>query len=323
MSLLKPQKVYVDESSGNGKRFFNVETKNLVISLWLQTFFKHCLGEGDKILVSTLLSIGDQGVYAVVVNYGSLVARLIFLPIEESLRNFFSKLLSATDLSPTDANLSVTVISTILRLYSYLGIFAVIFGPLCSPFLLKFLVSSLWFSTDAPKVLATYTCYVPFLAFNGVLEAFVQSVATASDIKHQGSVMILFSLSFAVAAYLLMVVHSLGATGLVYALMINMTMRIIWSVRWIESYFQEHTSLVLNDSWYWLRIACPRKLVFLCSALSVGVSYLYIGTVTTMIDLLKQCVVAGLLGLALMYSERGLLKNLNVIKQKKLKKKIN
>ena len=49
-----------------------------------QSLVKHFLTEGDKFLVSRLSPLADQGGYAVAANYGSLVARIVFQPIEET-----------------------------------------------------------------------------------------------------------------------------------------------------------------------------------------------------------------------------------------------
>ncbi|KAH8981677.1 hypothetical protein EDB86DRAFT_2931631, partial [Lactarius hatsudake] len=43
------------------------------------------LTEGDKLLISRLSPLADQGGYAIASNYGSLVARVVFQPIEESV----------------------------------------------------------------------------------------------------------------------------------------------------------------------------------------------------------------------------------------------
>lgn len=40
-----------------------------------------------------VLSFGEQGVYDIVNNLGSMVARFLFLPIEESFYVFFAKVL--------------------------------------------------------------------------------------------------------------------------------------------------------------------------------------------------------------------------------------
>lgn len=119
-------------------------------------------------------------------------------------------------------------------------LFCLTFGPVVAAYLLQFLVSKVWYAqTDAAVVLATYACYIPFLAMNGALEAFVQSVATPADIKHQSSVMLIFSLSFSAAACLLMRPLGLGAQGLVLANMFNMAQRIGWCLMWIESYYKK------------------------------------------------------------------------------------
>lgn len=233
--LTYPRGVWTEGDSST-KIYFAPETKTLAASIWLHTLFKHCLTKGDQFLISLLLPIADQGVYAVVLNYGSLVARLVFLPIEEALRNFFSKLL-ATPAERKSMELSVSVLSIILRLYIYLSIFAVAFGPMVSSYVLQFLVSKAWLDTEAPVVLATYTCYIPFLAINGALESFVQSVATPADIKKQSSALFAFSLTFASAAYFLMRPFELGSKGLVLANMFNMAQRIGWCIMWIEEYY--------------------------------------------------------------------------------------
>jgi oligosaccharide translocation protein RFT1 len=349
--VIYPQAIWTEESHGQQKKiYFNQDTMILATGIWIQTFFKHLLTEGDKLLVSFVLPITDQGVYALVANYGSLAARLCFLPIEEALRGFFSKLLAASaddeqesstepsqpptppttspmssssspiptssgtpsgTPSPTtnkvsDTNLSITVLSIVLRLYIYLGILACIFGPLCAGYLLSYMVSSMWFATDAPKVLATYACYIPFLALNGCLEAFVQSVATVEDIKRQSSVMVVFSVSFAVAGYILMVILHLGAQGLVYANMFNMALRIVWCTQYIEGYYRhQQTKLMTLESWAWLRPACPNRYVMTMSVAVAGAAW-RIGWVQSLHALLKQGALAGILVATMAFYEREL-----------------
>ena len=54
---------------------------------------KHAITEGDKIALTALgADPAILGAYAVAHNYGSLVARLAFVPIEESLRLVFGQL---------------------------------------------------------------------------------------------------------------------------------------------------------------------------------------------------------------------------------------
>ena len=53
--------------------------------------------------VFSVVSFGEQGVYDVVNNLGSLVARFLFLPVEESFYIYFSTLLSREEGSTSTA----------------------------------------------------------------------------------------------------------------------------------------------------------------------------------------------------------------------------
>lgn len=324
---LFPRPVWHQESTLDMKSYLNSDTRVLARSIWLQTIFKHCLSEGDKFLISWLLPMADQGVYAVVGNYGSLVARLVFFPIEETLRNIFSKIMS---LEKPDFAHSITVLSTLLRFYIYLALFAVTFAPVVAGYLLSFLVSNVWLETDAPVVFAAYAGYIPFLAINGALEAFVQSVATPDQIRRQASVMAIFSATFALAAYVLMKPSNLGATGLVFANMFNMAQRIGWCIMWIETYYQKHTGTGekgkdLNDStadekkekkkngkskdindntkkWKWLLLSVPSPVVLVPSILAMAAAWFGIGHVDTFRKMIYQVMLAivlmGFVGIA-------------------------
>ena len=67
----------------------------LTWSFFKQSFLKQILTEGERYVMTFLnvLSFGDQGIYDIVNNLGSMVARFIFLPIEESFYVFFAKVL--------------------------------------------------------------------------------------------------------------------------------------------------------------------------------------------------------------------------------------
>ncbi|XP_057342497.1 protein RFT1 homolog isoform X8 [Manis pentadactyla] len=93
-------------SIGRGRAFLNWKEAKLTWSFFKQSFLKQILTEGERYVMTFLnvLNFGDQGkmkfcsglikgVYDVVNNLGSLVARLIFQPIEESFYIFFAKVL--------------------------------------------------------------------------------------------------------------------------------------------------------------------------------------------------------------------------------------
>lgn len=67
----------------------------LTWSFFKQSFLKQILTEGERYVMTFLsvLSFGEQGVYDIVNNLGSMVARFLFLPLEESFYVFFAKVL--------------------------------------------------------------------------------------------------------------------------------------------------------------------------------------------------------------------------------------
>ena len=63
------------------------------VSFFFQGIYKHILTEGEKfILFAFVSSLSDQGVFGLVSNLGSIVARLLLQPVEETSFAIFSKL---------------------------------------------------------------------------------------------------------------------------------------------------------------------------------------------------------------------------------------
>jgi oligosaccharide translocation protein RFT1 len=211
-------------------------------SLFQQSIVKHVLTQGDTFLIASLASQTAQGVYTLANNYGGLVARLVLQPIEESSRNYFGKLLSSVDGSPSkDLIMKARKnLHTLLRSYILLSVCVLAIGPKVAPLLLKIVAGSAWIHSGAGHVLATYCFYIPLLAINGLTEAFVSSVATKSEVNRQSLWMLAFSAGFAGAAYVFLRVLDLGAEGLVWANTLNMVFRIAWSTAFIASYMKRH-----------------------------------------------------------------------------------
>ncbi|KAI0120949.1 oligosaccharide translocation protein RFT1, variant [Xylariales sp. AK1849] len=246
-------------SNGYTLGYFYTPTLQLASSLTAQSFVKHILTQGDTFLVSVLSSPQSQGVYALANNYGSLLARLLFQPVEESSRNYFSKLLStsaSTTITTTTSTgrdetaqlgLSREVLTkaksdlqTLFRSYILLSTLILTLGPFGAPLLVQIIAGRSWAASGAGGVLARYCLYIPLLALNGISEAFVSSVATKSQVHAQSLWMGAFSVAFGVAGFVFLRVLDLGAAGLVYANGINMLCRIVWSGRFIRGYFRDH-----------------------------------------------------------------------------------
>ena len=206
--------------------------------MYAQSVFKHLLTQGDALLIALFTTLSSQGVYALASNYGSLLARMLFQPIEESSRSLFGRLLSA-DKSAESSRSAYTYLTNALRLYALLSAVIVFLGPALAPLLLTRIAGPAWSNTSAPKVLSVYCYYIPLLAINGILEAFVSAVSTPSQLQVQSAWMLGFSAGFAATGYLLLSVYDLGAKGLVAANAVNMAMRIVWSWSFVRQFFRE------------------------------------------------------------------------------------
>lgn len=209
-------------------------------TLYGQNVFNQLLTYGDGYLIATFASLPSQGAYALASNYGGLLARIILQPIEESSRSLFGRLPASQPLSKSKDNAVLaqakTHLTTLLRLYLLLSIFATCLGPPLAPIFLRLVAGSRWTHTEAPGVLATYCYYIPLLAINGILEAFVSVVATDPQITRQTVWKVAFFAAFTGTGFLVLRVLELGAMGLVLANAVTMGLRIWWSWDFVQGY---------------------------------------------------------------------------------------
>ena len=125
-----------------------------------------------------------------------MVARIVFQPIEEMCRVYFSKVLSG----PTSQESSATAgtsdnlaalsqasgaVASLLSVQIAFSMLVVAFGSSYLPIVLQLLLPAQYISTSAPEVLSAWIWYIPVLALNGGLEAFYSSVATPQDLRTQ------------------------------------------------------------------------------------------------------------------------------------------
>ncbi|GAB1298665.1 Protein RFT1 homolog [Apodemus speciosus] len=114
--------------------FVNWKEARLTWSFFKQSFLKQILTEGERYVMTFLnvLNFGDQGVYDIVNNLGSLVARLIFQPIEESFYIFFAKVLErekdASLQKQDDVAVAAAVLESLLKLALLTGLTITVFG---------------------------------------------------------------------------------------------------------------------------------------------------------------------------------------------------
>lgn len=207
-------------------------------SLGVQMVFKHLLTEGDTLLVSYLFSVSEQGAYSVISNYGSLLARLLFQPIEETLRVSLTKLLANKEASFKSS-------------YEFMEILVIFYANLCSLVVLggfsngSFLIRSIlgdnksWQKSDVFAMFPYYILYIPFMAFNGIFEAFFSSASSHKQINHFSVFMSILSVAVLGLLYYLIGELKLGILGLILSNIVNMSLRIIYCGVCMISYYKE------------------------------------------------------------------------------------
>ncbi|KIM40692.1 hypothetical protein M413DRAFT_72866 [Hebeloma cylindrosporum] len=244
-----PNLRYLNRNAAGG--YFDTEIMQLSFTMTLQSLVKHFLTEGDKMILSSFSPLRDQGGYALAVNYGSLIARIVFQPIEETLRVFFSRILGGTAQKKASGSRraslaqSAAMLQSLLSIQLSLSVILVIFGSASLPILLPLLLPKQYLSTSAPQVLGAWIWYIPVLAVNGGLEAFLSSVATPKDLNNQSRWMIGFSAIYigsAISFYAL----GLGDASLVYANIVNLSARIVYSLRYATNFFNEPKATVFR-----------------------------------------------------------------------------
>lgn len=226
--------------------YFYRPTLQLASSMMAQSIVKHILTQGDTFLVSILSTPTAQGVYALANNYGGLLARLVFQPIEESSRSYFSRLLAPSTVAAdkqskpaaSPAHTALQSLQSLLKSYLLLSLAITALGPAASGPLLALVAGPRWADSGAAACLAAYMWYVPLLAVNGVAEAFVASIASEAEVHRQSAWMGVFSVVFGLAGFVFLRVLEWGAVGLVVANGINMACRIVWCVGFISVYFK-------------------------------------------------------------------------------------
>lgn len=226
---------------------FPIPLLRLTASLSVQSALKYVLTQGDSLLITRLASLTDQGAFALASNYGGLLARMLFQPIEESSRTLFAKLCADVPVSPAERSeaqsqglvKAAKILRIILRLYAMLSLFAVILGPKMAPLLLEIVAGKKWAHTSASEVLSFYCFYIPFLAVNGVTEAFVAATASNTQLYGQSLSMGGFFACFAVSAWYFISHLGWGASGVIAANGVNMGLRIAYNMWFITRFFKQ------------------------------------------------------------------------------------
>ncbi|SNX82089.1 related to nuclear division protein Rft1 [Melanopsichium pennsylvanicum] len=253
LDLYVPRSETVAQDGKQKVIWVDKKTISLCATMAQQGLLKHGLTEADKFAVARFANLEDQGGYALASNYGSLVARILFQPVEETARIVFSSELAAIDQNYASSPVKIPVatfervvnmLSALFKLHILLGLLLTTFGgPLSTP-LLYIMAGPQWaLNTSAPAILAAYTFYLPIMGINGIVEGFVQSVASEAQIKKYSRVLVGASVGFVgVLAGINTVVDKeksiLAKTGLVWANALSLCVRAWWCWRFLITYFE-------------------------------------------------------------------------------------
>ncbi|XP_068747153.1 man(5)GlcNAc(2)-PP-dolichol translocation protein RFT1-like isoform X2 [Montipora capricornis] len=117
-----------------GKSFISWGLANLTWSFFKQSFLKKILTEGERYIMTLfkVLTFSQQGIYDVINNLGSLVARCVFMPIEESYYTFFAHTLvrgsSADQQAEKSAKTASETLEVVLKFVVLVGMTFLVFG---------------------------------------------------------------------------------------------------------------------------------------------------------------------------------------------------
>ena len=202
-----------------------VATSKALVVISILKFF---LSEGEKLTITYLdIDKKEQGIYALVSNLGSIVCRLVFLPIEEITHNLFTK-----DLQREEA---IEAIRWVFGLMWTVGLLGVCYGIHFSDLCIQLLYGSDWASIGTGSTLAVYSVYICVMAINGISEAIVFAKATQKELYLKQYWMLLLSLAFLGLTYLL---SNLGAQGMIYSNIVVMSLRIALSWKYLHEHFK-------------------------------------------------------------------------------------
>jgi oligosaccharide translocation protein RFT1 len=197
------------------------------------------------------------------------VARILFQPIEETARVFFSKTLSSsTATTKNDLSTAAQILLSLLLLFTHLLFLLVTFGPPYLPLVISILLPPRYHATSAPLILRTYIYYIPTMAFNGLLEAFLASTSTSADLRTQSRWMVIFSVVFVVTAVALSKGLHWGDAGLVWANVVNLGLRALYAWIFARTFYVRRGA---GELVRWRR-TCPPLPVFTVFAVAAVVT---------------------------------------------------
>ena len=93
-----------------------------------------------------------------------------------------------------------------------------------------------YLQTSAPRILSAFRFYLPAMAYNGVLEAFLASVCTPADLRSQSRMMAIASAALVATALAGARLFNAGDVALVWANTVSMAVRALYAWRFARMF---------------------------------------------------------------------------------------
>ncbi|XP_043266072.1 protein RFT1 homolog [Colletes gigas] len=220
--------------------------KKLTILTWSffrQGILKQILTEGERLIMTVMpvLTFTEQGTYEIVNNLGSLAARFIFRPIEESGYFYFTQMIKRdkqiNDQNPVKIQESVNVLAHLCSAVLSIGLVVLVFGQSYSSTLL-WLYGGTKLTSHLPILLMRAHCLaILLLGINGVTECYTNATADSATINKSNLIMIYESIAFLGASYLFAIWF--GPVGFILGNCVNMSLRIFHSTVFINRRYKD------------------------------------------------------------------------------------
>uniref|UniRef100_A0A8D9AHU3 Protein RFT1 homolog n=2 Tax=Cacopsylla melanoneura TaxID=428564 RepID=A0A8D9AHU3_9HEMI len=217
----------------------------LTWSFMKQGLLKQLLTDGERYVMTVfpLLSFAEQGTFDVVNNLGSLAARFLFRPIEESCYFYFSQVVQRDvpikNQNQTSMQEAARVLEQVLHCVTSLGLVVLVFGQSYARLLLLLYGGqSLAVSAGlATLLLRTHCLAVLFLAVNGTTECYALATMDTYQIDRYNKTMVYLSIAFLGTNWLF--TRLLGSVGFILANCCNMGTRIVQATRFIRFRYKD------------------------------------------------------------------------------------
>lgn len=220
-----------------------------------QVFLKYLLSQGDMWILSLLAPLQDQGVYAVVSNYGSLICRILLQPMEEATLAFISGSISKEALQRVKGHCprekrreAFEYLAAVLKLDLLLSVGVLVYGPALARPLIAGVLGTRWLASEMPEALIAYCFLIPVMAFSGILEAFVNATLESSDRSHYRKGTLLTTLVFVLISVVL--TRAFGSVGLIVGNIANFGMRASYGSWYLHRYMRRHLEANFARTFY-------------------------------------------------------------------------